>query len=123
MTVQLAPTFDHGAGLARNLLDSEREERLGGKVKDRTIEAFVRRGRSAFYKPAGDDHPLGLREAFLEFSMRVPEAARQWVERLRAVQRDAVSSILESIPHERMSDVTKQFTLELLMTNQRYLTS
>src|SRR6185369_4968240 len=37
-TMRLAPTFDHGAALARNLQDSERQERLITKDRNRTIE-------------------------------------------------------------------------------------
>ncbi len=53
--LRLAPTFDHGAALARNLLDSEREERLVTKDRNRTIEAFIERGRSAFYGSTSDN--------------------------------------------------------------------
>ena len=48
--MRLAPTFDHGAALARNLLDSEREERLTIKYSNRTVESFARKGRSAFLR-------------------------------------------------------------------------
>jgi hypothetical protein len=45
----LAPTFDHGASMARNLSDSEREERLTTRDVNRKMPAFVRKARSAFY--------------------------------------------------------------------------
>ncbi len=116
--LHLAPTFDHGAALARNLLDAERHERLTTRDRNRTVAAFASRGRSAFYRSATDQHPLLLREAFRAFADQVPTAAQAWLARLRAVNRDAVRGILERVPGERMSDTCKQFTIELLMANQ-----
>lgn len=118
---RLAPTFDHGAALARNLLDSEREERLTTRDRNRRLAEFCRRGRSAFYGTAADQRPLGLREAFLAFAQRSPLGAQRWLARLRAVNRDELSAILSRVPTERMSDTCRQFTLELLVTNQERL--
>ncbi len=117
--LRLAPTFDHGAALARNLLDSEREERLTTRDRNRMVTAFARRGRSAFYGSADDARPLELREAFLMFAQRVPGAASAWLEQLRAVNREAAWGILERVPAERMSETCKRFTMELLLTNQQ----
>lgn len=117
---RLAPTFDHGAGLARNLLDTEREERLTSKDRGRTVAAFVARGRSAFYA-AGGSRPLELRQTFLAFAERAPRAAGSWKERLGQVTRDQVWGILEEVPDERMSATCKRFTAELLLANQRRL--
>lgn len=44
-TLCLAPTFDHGASMARNISDKEREERLGSRDRNRQIPQFVRRAR------------------------------------------------------------------------------
>lgn len=119
--LRLAPTFDHGAALARNVLDSERRERLTTKDQNRAIAAFAGRGRSAFYRSADDPRPLELREAFRAFAQQVPDAAQAWLARLRGVNRDAVWGILERVPLERMSDICKRFTMELLLNNQQRL--
>jgi hypothetical protein len=119
--LRLAPTFDHGAALARNLLDAEREERLTTKDRNRTLAAFADRGRSAFYASPADPRPLKLREAFWTFARRVPVAARAWLDRLGAVNREAVWGILEKVPADRMTETCKRFTLELLRMNQQRL--
>ena len=119
--LRLAPTFDHGAGLARNLLDEEREERLTTTDRNRTIAAFAARGRSAFYGSPTDQRPLELREASRLFALQAPKAAQAWLDRLRAAKRDEIWRILERVPLPRMSDVCKRFTLELLLSNQRRL--
>ncbi len=119
--LRLAPTFDHGAALARNLLDSEREERLTTRDWNRTMAAFAGRGRSPFYASPNDVRPLELREAFRAFARRAPDAARAWLGRLQAVNRDGIGGLLERVPAARMSEVCKRFTVELLLTNQRRL--
>ncbi len=119
-TVCLAPTFDHGAGLARNLLDAERDERLTTRDRNRTVLAFAARGRSAFYGSAADAHPLSLLEAFRAFGQRIPGAAR-WLVQLATVQREAISGILDRVPAERMTETCKRFSLELLLANQQRL--
>jgi hypothetical protein len=118
-TLRLAPTFDHGAALARNLGDDEREERLMTKDRNRTVAAFARRGRSAFYRTSTESRPLELRQAFQAFAEPVPVAAKSWLRRLAEVNRDDIWKVIASIPAERMSDVTRKFTLELLSHNQR----
>ena len=78
---RLAPTFDHGAALARNLLDSQREDHLTTKDQNRTVAAFAGRGRSAFYGSPEDARPLELREAFRAFAQEAPNAAHVWLNR------------------------------------------
>jgi hypothetical protein len=114
----LTPTFDHGAGLARNLEDSERAMRLATRDRNASIHAFVARGQSRIYKSADASKPLLLLEAFQEFAERNPGAASIWLNQLRAVSTSDVSGILDNVPSERMSEVCRRFTLELLERNR-----
>ncbi len=117
----LAPTFDHGAALARNLTDRERSDRLTTKDRNRTIVAFAKAGRSAFYGSPADTRPLRTLEAFQAFGHVAAKATKLWLNRLGAVNRDALCGILDRVPSKRMSETCRQFTLELLLTNQRRL--
>jgi hypothetical protein len=117
----LAPTFDHGAGLARNLQDGEREERLTTRDKNRTLLTFAAKGRSAFYESPAAPRPLLLMDAFRAFASRVPGAARLWQERLRAVTTEEVYGILSAVPGDRMSNVCRDFTARLLEVNRERL--
>jgi hypothetical protein len=121
LVFRLAPTFDHGAAMARNLLDQECHDRLATKDQNRTIVAFAARGRSAFYGEPAAQRPLKLCDAFLAFAQLAPGAARAWLARLATVNQDAVWSILERVPANRMSEICKQFTQKLLMINQQRL--
>src|SRR5947209_5636777 len=48
-------------------------------------------------------------------------AARIWLGKLNEISHNAMDAILAEVPPERMSPVTREFTLELLMINQRRL--
>lgn len=122
-TLHLAPTFDHGASLARNLTDDERQERLASRDQNRQIPAFVRRARSGFYADPVQAKALTTVQAWRAFSQKAPESATIWLERLRSVDEETVQLVLERVPPQRMSQVAREFTLRLLVENQRRLLS
>jgi len=119
--LRLAPTFDHGASLARNLSDEERKERLLTRDQTRSVEHFAGRARSGFYATPHDSKTLPAMEVFRQFASRDREAARIWLGKLAKISQVAVNAILAEIPPQRMSPVTREFTLKLLMINQRRL--
>jgi hypothetical protein len=119
--LRLAPTFDHGAGLARNLSDAERKERLESRDIGQRIPHFASRARSAFYKSPTDRRTLGTVEAFDRFAQAAPAAAKIWLERIRGVTREEIEAIIQQVPPNRMSEVARRFTLELIMANQERL--
>jgi hypothetical protein len=119
--MRLAPTFDHGAALARNLLDDERQDRLATRDRNRTVAAFAKRATSAFF---GDESPPRLMktvEVFRAFAALTPQAAQVWIGRLAKVDRNAIWQILSEVPNKRMSSIVREFTVELLLENHRRL--
>ncbi len=114
---ELAPTFDHGSSLARNLTDGEREDRLTTTNPNRTVGYFVGRALSEFY-PADGTKPLLLIDAFRRFAAVNPPAAQAWLARLHAVTTAQIDVILEQVPPERMSQLTRRFTREVLTLNR-----
>jgi hypothetical protein len=119
--LRLAPTFDHGASLARNISDAERKERLESRDKGQQVAHFVSRARSAFYASPADSRTLGTLEAFASFAQAAPAAAKIWLERIGSVTREEIKAIIEDVPPDRMSDVARRFTLELIVANQQRL--
>lgn len=117
--IRLAPTFDHGASLARNLSDEERKERLTTRDQNRSVEFFAARARSAFYASPNDGKTLSALETFQRFAVKNPAAARIWLGKLAGISQVSVDAILAEIPPQRMSPVTREFTSRLLMINQR----
>lgn len=117
-SLSLAPTFDHGAALARQLTDEERAERLTTRDRGRSIAHFAIRARSAIYADAESARPLGTLEAFRAFESLAAPAAGAWRDRLRRVDEDAVARVLEQVPPDRLSRVSRDFTLQLLAENR-----
>jgi hypothetical protein len=117
----LAPTFDHGASLARNVLDSEKKERMESRDQGRRIPAFVRRARSAFYADPQQAKPMTTLAAWRAFAQLAPGAGKIWLGRLRAVSQVALETIMNQVPPSRMSSVCREFTVQLLLENQRRL--
>jgi hypothetical protein len=118
---RLAPTFDHGAPLARNVSDEDRHERMTTRDRNRQIAAFVRRARSAFYEDAMATKPMTTVAAWGEFSRRLPEAGNIWLGRLARIDAGVQQSVLANVPPNRLSKIGRDFTLELLLANQQRL--
>lgn len=116
--LRLAPTFDHGAGLACILKDNERHERLTTRDLGYTITAFCARAKSRFYGSNSERPNLTTLEAFRCFAAKAPVAAAAWIGRLRSVTPDAIWGILEQVPAERMTSLSRDFTCQLLTTNR-----
>jgi hypothetical protein len=121
--MRLAPTFDHGAALARNLTDNERADRMSTRDFGRSIARFAEKARGAIFECSDDDKPLGLLETFQAFGKLVPEAACAWLDRLDRLDSGLVRAIVDRVPESRMSTTTKDFTVELLATNHKRLSA
>lgn len=119
--LRLAPTFDHGASLARNISDDERLERLTTKDRNRTVAHFASRAKSAFYRRPTEPRPLTTFDACSAFAAFAPQAARRWLQRLGAIDQMSIRSVLDEVPNKRMSRIAKDFTLELLGLNREHL--
>ncbi len=119
--LRLAPTFDHGASLARNITDIERKERLESRDEGRRVTRFASRARSAFYASPAETRTLGTVETFDRFGQAAPVAARIWLERIRDVTREEIETMIQEAPPNRMSMVARRFTLELMAVNRERL--
>jgi len=117
----LAPTFDHGAGLARNEPDVKRRRRLDAGDRQRQMEAFAKRAKSGFYSSIEDSRTLRSHDCFAKWRNIDEAAADFWLERLSRLQVEQFSDLIDRVPETRMTPSAKEFTLELLLTNQRLL--
>ena len=117
--LSLAPSFDHGASLARNLSDEERHERLHSRDANRRVPHFARRARSALYAGPDAKHPLTTMDAWLAWAARVPVAADVWRRQLAGIEADVVEATLTKVHPDRMTAICRRFTLDLLTENRR----
>ncbi|QNH52264.1 HipA domain-containing protein [Acinetobacter venetianus] len=117
----LAPSYDHGASLARNESDEERAERLETKDKGRQISQYVKRALSQFHSPTNDKR-IKLLDAFLAYGLKEKDAALAWLKHLEVnITDDVVVSIIEKVPQELMSKIAKEFTIKLVLCNRTNL--
>lgn len=119
----LAPSFDHGAALARNLTDESRKMRLATSDTRAQVPAFARKARSAFFAAEDQSRPLSTHDAWHGFARCQPDAARRWLARLESVDVSTMDGVLSQIPPKRMSAICRQFTLKLLQENHQILVS
>lgn len=119
--IRLAPSFDHGASMARNLTDEERLKRLETTDAGYRVEAFAAKARSAFFETNADSRPLTTLDAWQRFSSQSPMARSIWLEKLNAIKHNAVGEILAQVPPHRMTPICRDFTLRLLNENRRRL--
>ncbi|MBU6399487.1 MAG: hypothetical protein KGS61_04150 [Verrucomicrobia bacterium] len=119
--LMLSPTYDHGASLARNLTDEERKSRLETRDRNRSVEHFAAKARSGFYATTNDEKTMFALDVFRCFADRDAAAARIWLAKLRDISQNEVEAILAEVPPQRMSPLTREFTLQLLMINRSRL--
>jgi hypothetical protein len=117
----LAPTFDHGAALARNLDDADRAARLATKDKRRQLPAYARKARSALYETVTSARPLSTVAAWAAIAARAPAAANIWLQQLSNIDDTTIEQVVAEVPPHRMTDVSRKFTLALIAENRRRL--
>jgi hypothetical protein len=89
--------------------------------KNRSIEHFAGKARSGFFKARKDTKTMFTLDVFHYFAHLEPGAAKIWLEKLHGISSGVVDAILAEVPPQRMSPITRQFTLALLNINQRRL--
>lgn len=120
MAIHLAPTYDHASSLGRNESDEERLTRLTTKDENRTVARYAARANSAFYS-GGRSKPLTTFEAFTEGCRLHPEAAKSWLERLRAVSDAQTLHIFQQVPAQLITGPAIQFGQKMLELNRERL--
>ncbi len=115
----LAPSYDHGASLARNLDDEEREARLTSRDARRRVAHFVTRARTALYAEPTAERSLLTIDAFDAMCRWAPDAREAWTDRLRRIEDSEAARVLAKVPHDRLSATGREFTLQLLVENRK----
>jgi hypothetical protein len=114
----LAPTYDHGSCLGRELRDEERRRRVTTVDTRSNLPAYAERARSAFYGAADAPSPLGTFDLLRLASEHRGSAVRAWIERMVSARRELpYEGLVERVPPTIMSIEAKEFTRFLLEYN------
>lgn len=116
----LAPSYDHGASLARNESDETRKRRLESKDIGQKIETYVKRAKSHFQDKESKNR-IKLIECFKLYAEKEPNAKKAWLNRLNQISDDDIYAIIQKIPDELMSEIAKTFTYQLILANKKSL--
>jgi hypothetical protein len=115
--LSVAPSFDHASSLGRELSD----ERRSAILASGEMERYVRRGRGGIY--LRDTDPHGANPLYLvEVAARAhPDYFRPCLGNLARVPLDELCAVIAEIPADRMSDVARSFTHNMLTLNYHAL--
>jgi len=95
----------------RELRDEDREARLDGTDRGRTVDRYATRATSAFYATVADAKPLSPIDAFRTGARLRSEAHAFWLARLASVGQDAIENIVYAVPAELISELARRFAL------------
>ena len=97
---------------------SENRER---RLHEKSIGAYVRRGRGAIFLTTAAPHGANPLELVLQVAATMPEAFQPWLDRLRALSTDSIHSIIERVPEILMDSTAKQFAMALVKLTRTQL--
>lgn len=118
---RLCPSYDHAASLGREMLDSQREERLLTKDKNRSIEQFVAKASSQLYRTKTDKKPMKTLDAFLYATERKANVRDFWLNKLNDVSDQSFKLIFDRIPEDLISDLGRKFSYQMVLENKKRL--
>lgn len=120
-TYRLCPTYDHAASLGREMRDSQREERLLTRDRNRTIEQFVTKATSQLYRTKTDKKPMKTLDAFLFATERKAKTRAYWLNKLDSVSNQNLKLIFDRIPDDLISDIGRKFSHQMVLENKKRL--
>lgn len=110
----LAPTYDHGSSLGRELLDTKRQSIFANG----SVTNYIQNSRSAMYRTVNDKKALLNLEVFQIAAARYPNAAKVWLQKLADISPDDITELLLKVPETRLSAIARRFTHQILLQNQ-----
>ena len=122
---QLAPSYDHGSSLGRELQDVSRRvsrSRSAILASDRVLNYLLAGGspRGVYIRPSSRQAPPPLVTAKLLCRWQ-PDVVRRWLERLEAAAECAFRDVIDRVPDEFMSPVARDFAHRILTISREEL--
>jgi hypothetical protein len=113
----LAPSYDHGSSLGRELMDQRRERLL----TDNRVGDYAERGRGQIYwNSVGRRGPSPL-ELIRLAAPEYPDLFRPAIEKLDNLDESSLRRIVDSIPENWMTPTARAFAIELMRYSREQL--
>jgi hypothetical protein len=116
--VYLSPTYDHASGLGSKETDNRKYERISTKDKNFTVEAFVKKAKTAFYDKG---KILKTIDAVKLCAKENKTSTIFWLNKIDSLDIDDVIDIFEKIPKELISEISIEFAIKMLEINKKRL--
>lgn len=117
----LCPSYDHAASLGRELCDTERDERINTKDKNRTIKEFVLKARSELFGLETDKKALFTVDAFYTATEKRISAKAYWLSKLKSLRDNKIKDIFSDVPNEVITDTARNFAINMVLENKKRL--
>jgi HipA-like C-terminal domain len=115
----LAPTFDHASSLGRSETDTKRSWRLTTKDSRSDVAAYSKKAKTAFYSRSDPNKTLTTLQVLEEIKKDFPNACNFWTSRILSLSRTDFDFLLSEVPDGWISDIARDFAVELLCLNQQ----
>jgi hypothetical protein len=118
--VTVAPTFDHGSSLGRELLDDRARLLL---ADPKGIQRYIRKATGGIFE--NDQARKGLSPmALVELiAATYPDLVKPWRNRIAALPEDFAVPLLAGVPESCMSPASREFVLAFLSESRKMITS
>jgi hypothetical protein len=118
--VALAPTFDHGSSLGRELLDDRARLLL---ADPKGVQRYIRKATGGIFENAQASKGLSPMALVELIAAAYPELVRPWNNRIAALPEDFASPLLARIPESCMTQTSREFVLAFLSESRKIITS
>ncbi len=112
--LQLAHTFDHASSLGRELTDEARERQLS----EATVTRYILKGKGGIFADSHAKHGMSPMSVAQMLARCYPELFKPWQTRISELSDEAISSVIDRVPNERISPAGRRFALALLIASR-----
>jgi HipA-like C-terminal domain len=116
--VPLAPTYDHGSSLGRELLDDRMRLLL---ADPQGIQRYIRKATGGIFENAQARKGLSPMALVELISATYPDLVKPWKNRITALPEDFAVSLLARIPESCMSQASQEFVLAFLAESRKMI--
>jgi hypothetical protein len=120
LQVALAPTFDHGSSLGRELLE-DRARQFASEPAG--IRHYIRKGKGGIFRDTDAAKGLSPMALVELIAINYPDLFKPWRERIGVLPEDFARPLLESIPSSCMCGASRDFVLAFLRETRKLILS
>lgn len=120
---RFAPSYDHASSMGRELQDKGSKQNRERYLKELGVRKYIEKGHGAIFVDGTGRYgpsPLRLVKRCIQISAYRPYFLHS-LEKLDNLNENRISSIIDSVPDEWMSELAKEFTLALITENLKLL--